>query len=174
MPSSRFATCAALDDAARTTQCPFPLARQYICRSGCHSLRNELDFFLIRFDTGARTLPNRSHFTWGVSVHRQAVRLIAPHCLRWQARFTNSLLNWASGSLPLPMSKLPPHVSVHELHGGGGAGLPASASNMPLRRTGPPKPNIRSSILPTPPAASPTAVALTPRFAQREHPTRPA
>jgi hypothetical protein len=25
--------------------------------------------------------------------------IIAPHCLRWQARFTNSLLNWASASV---------------------------------------------------------------------------
>jgi hypothetical protein len=25
--------------------------------------------------------------------------IIAPHCLRWQARFTNSLLNWASSSV---------------------------------------------------------------------------
>ena len=24
--------------------------------------------------------------------------MIAPHCLRWQARFTNSVLNWANGS----------------------------------------------------------------------------
>ena len=40
------------------------------------------------------------HILRGVlSLSCKLCRIIAPHCLRWQARFINSLLNWASASV---------------------------------------------------------------------------
>ena len=64
------------------------------------SFEERIGYFFLFGLTPALALYVIGHILRGIlALSGKLCGIMAPHCLRWQARFTNNLLNWASASV---------------------------------------------------------------------------